>query len=145
MHYSHFDIGLPCTIMRGGFWEFPRFCCFAGAGVVLGEQFPQRGLGVGAQLDIIIIITSIISIIIIWYYQASRFLRGDWASGLGSESGFLCQGYPVILYTLTVGVNIIINIILLTLSYAGSYNIELDVCHLKQGRISLWWKQDQTS
>jgi len=33
--------------------------------------------------------------------QASRFLRGDWASGLGSESGFLCQGYPVILYTLT--------------------------------------------
>ena len=102
--------------MRGGFWEFPRFCCFAEGGctfisVVLGEQVPQRGLGVGAQLDIIIIITSIISIIIIWYYQASRFLRGDWASGLGSEFGFLCQGYPVILYTLTVSVIIIYIII----------------------------------
>ena len=42
------------------------------------------------------------------HHQASRFLRGDWASGLGSESGFLCQGYPVTFYTLSVGVIIII-------------------------------------
>ena len=47
--------------------------------------------------------------------QASRFLRGDWASGLGSESGFLCQGYPVILYTLTVGV-ISISIIIISIT-----------------------------
>ena len=51
-------------------------------------------------------------IINIWFSQASRFLLGDWASGLGSESGFLCQGYPVILYILTVSVIISINIII---------------------------------
>ena len=61
-------------------------------------------------------------IIIFWFSQASRFLRGDWASGLGSESGFLCQGYPVIFYTLAVGaaitsiiIDIIINIIILSI------------------------------
>ena len=36
-------------------------------------------------------------------HQASRFLTGDWTSALGDEHGLLCQGYPVILYTLQVG------------------------------------------
>ena len=35
-------------------------------------------------------------------HQASRFLTGDWTSALGDEHGLLCQGYPVILYTLQV-------------------------------------------
>ena len=42
------------------------------------------------------------AIMIILLHQASRFLTGDWASGLGSESGFLCQGYPVLFYTTQV-------------------------------------------
>ena len=99
---------------------------------------------------------------IILLHQASRFLTGDWASGLGSESGFLCQGYPVIFYTTQVHgiINIMIILIVtdtgcatgwnllyhsLQKSCAGSNSTQLDVCHLKQGLTSLSWKQDWTN
>ena len=70
-------------------------------------------------------------------HQASRFLTGDWTSALGDEHGLLCQGYPVILYTLQVG-GVIIKYKLMSLPIwmiifspllVGSNDLELDVRH----------------
>ena len=70
-------------------------------------------------------------------HQASRFLTGDWTSALGDEHGLLCQGYPVILYTLQVG-RIIIKYKFMSLPiwmiiffplFVGSDHLELDVRH----------------
>ena len=68
-------------------------------------------------------------------HQASRFLTGDWTSALGDEHGLLCQGYPVILYTLQVGGIIIkykfshLNHYIFLPLFVGSNDLELDVRH----------------
>ena len=70
--------------------------------------------------------------------QASRFLTGDWTSALGDEHGLLCQGYPVILYTLQVDGIIIkykynevtnLNHYIFLPLFVGSNHLELNVRH----------------